>query len=311
MFPVSNGMNILGKKYIFLTISLVLVATSLFAVFSWGLKLGIDFTGGSLLEVEFPGQEVPLDMAKTQLEPLVGTLIVQPVDAHALLLRFGPVDEATHQKIVAILADIAPEKGHIMERRFDSIGPTIGNELKRQAIMALLLAILAITLYITWVFRRVSRPVPAWNYGIVTVVALLHDAILPIGLFAFLGKWHGIEVEGMFITALLTVIGFSVHDTIVVFDRIRENLTRLKTSESYEVTVNRSLQQTIVRSINTSFTVLLVLIAIFWFGGETVRYFSLALIFGIFFGTYSSIFVASPLLVVWHQIGGGERRDRK
>lgn len=289
-------MDIIGHRYIFLTISGVLVLASIIAISVWGLKLGIDFTGGSLLEAEFKGQRPDVvSLAKT-LEPLgLGGVFIQPTGEKGIILRFKSVDEKTHQNILSFLGDAE-------EKRFDSIGPTIGAELKRRSFIALGLAVVAIIIYIAWAFRRVSKPVSSWKYGVVAVLALVHDVTIPTGVFAVLGYSKGVEVDTLFITALLTILGFSVHDTIVVFDRIRENLRKLKVPEPYAATVNRSVNETLVRSINTSFTVLLVLFAIFLFGGASIQYFSLALILGILFGTYSSIFVASPLLVIWNNL---------
>ena len=188
------------------------------------------------------------------------------------------------------------------EKSFSSVGPTIGNELKQKSYYAIALVLLAIVIYIAWAFRRVSRPVASWKYGVAAIIALLHDVIIPTGVFSALGHFLGYEVDVLFVTALLTVLGFSVHDTIVVFDRIRENL--LKREGSFEDIVNYSVNQTMTRSINTSATVMLVLLAVYFFGGESVRNFTLVLILGVFFGTYSSIFIASPILVVWHKLAG-------
>ena len=297
-------MNIIGKKYTFLTFSAILVVLSLAAIAQWGLKLGIDFTGGSLLEVSFATEAPSIDAIQNALRPLaLDTIVVQPVGDQDIIIRMKHIDEETHQKILRALSSLAPA-GSVTELRFDTIGPTIGQELRSRSILAIVLASAMIIIYIAWAFRSVSKPVSSWKYGVVAVLALVHDVTIPPGVFAILGRFYGVEVDALFITALLTVMGFSVHDTIVVFDRIRENLRKLKKPEPYEETVNRSVNETIVRSINTSCTVLLVLCAIFFLGGETTRYFSLVLILGIIFGTYSSIFVASPLLVVWHKLTG-------
>ena len=183
--------------------------------------------------------------------------------------------------------------------RFDSVGPVVGQELKSKAWQAIVLASICIILYIAWAFRKVSRPVSSWKFGVTAVVTLLHDVLVVFGVFVILGELAQVEMDALFITALLTILGFSVHDTIVVFDRIRENLTR-SYSDNFESCVNDSLNQTLARSINTSLTTLLVLLAILFFGGDSIKYFVLALILGIFIGTYSSIFVASQLLLVWH-----------
>lgn len=295
-------MNIIGHKYIFLVFSGILVLASFFALALWGLKPSIDFTGGSLLEIEFKDKRPLVETIQSNLKTFdLGTIIVQPVGDQGMILRFRSVDEETHQRILRVLGAGSKEQAAIVAKRFDSIGPTIGKELSRRALSALGLASLGIIIYLAWAFRNVSKPVSSWKYGVIAVVvAFLHDVLIPVGVFSLLGHFKNIEVDALFITALLTILGFSVHDTIVVFDRIRENLRKLKGSELFEITVNRSVNETIVRSINTSFTVLLVLLAIFFLGGETVRYFSLSLMLGVIFGTYSSIFVASPLLVIWN-----------
>ncbi|MEK7618764.1 MAG: protein translocase subunit SecF, partial [Patescibacteria group bacterium] len=213
-----------------------------------------------------------------------------------VLLRFKTVTEETHQKI---LAELKKDDGTLLEKSFQSIGPVIGQELKSKSLMAILLALVMILLYITIVFRKVSYPVASWKYGTAAIFALFHDLLFVLGIFAVLGHFRGVEIQSSFIPAFLTVLGFSVHDTIVVFDRIRENLQKFK-GEFAEI-VQKSLSETIVRSINTSFTVLLVLSALYFFGGETLKTFSLALLLGIGIGTFSSIFVASPLLVFWHE----------
>lgn len=307
-------MNIIGHKYIFLTFSGILVLASMVSYGLWGLKLGIDFTGGSLIEVEFSGASPSLDDIKRHLAPLdLGAAVIQPAGERGLILRFKNIDEERHQQLLRTLSAAIPQNtddshglNQMKEKRFDSIGPTIGQELKRKSILAVVFAIIAIVLYVAWAFRHVSRPVSSWKYGATVIVALVHDVAIPVGFFAILGYMRGVEIDPLFITALLTILGFSVHDTIVVFDRIRENLRKMKTKEPFAVTVNRSVNETLMRSINTSCTVLIVLIAIFFLGGETTKYFSLALIIGIIFGTYSSIFVASPLLVII-----GARGDRR
>lgn len=302
-------MNIIGHKYIYLTFSGILVMASIIALVVWKLMFGIDFTGGSLLELQFAEGSVPsVDDVRQILAPVnLGDITIQPIGHDGMVLRFRDIDEATHQQILSALSGRLQGQKAPVERKFDAIGPTVGKELRTQAIFAIILTALGIVLYIGWAFRRVSKPIASWKYGVVAVSAFIHDVMIPVGVFAFLGHFYGIAVDALFITALLTVMGFSVHDTIVIFDRIRENLAKLKSAEPFEVTVNRSINETISRSINTSLTVLMVLLAIFLFGGETTRFFALALIIGIVFGTYSSIFVASPLLVIWEST----RRRRK
>ena len=293
--------DIIGKKYYFLGFSGALVLASVLVILMFCLHFGIDFTGGSILEVEFPNMIPPSARVSQVVDSLnVGSVTAQPTGERGMLIRFGAVDENMHQVIVEELRKDGG--GEIDEKRFDSIGPTIGKELKQNAAIALVVAIVAIVLYIAWAFRHVSEPVSSWKYGVAAVIALIHDVTIPTAVFAVLGKFLGVPIDVLFITALLTIMGFSVHDTIVVFDRTRENLRKLKGREEFSVVVNRSVNETFTRSINTSVTILLALVAIVVFGGESVRYFALALIIGIVFGTYSSIFVASPLLVLWNDL---------
>jgi len=297
-------MFIIKHRKIWYIFSGLLAMTSLFSVFYFGLKLGIDFKGGSLLEVEFKEARPEISsLQKTVGELGFGNVSLQPTGDNGLFLRLKNINEEEHQKLLFTLAST----GSFNEIRFDSIGPVIGKELQRKSIYAIVMVIVMIILYITFVFRKVSigssrgdQGVSSFKYGLMAVVALIHDVSLPAGVFAVLGEYFGVEVDILFITAILTVLGFSVHDTIVVFDRIRENLKK-GIGTDFEDTVGISLRQTIARSINTSLTVLLVLFALFFFGGETTKYFSLALIIGVAIGTYSSIFLASPLLVTLHK----------
>lgn len=298
-------MNIIKYRKIYFSISAVLVALSIAALLMWGLKLGIDFTGGSLMELEFKERVLSTQEIKEKLGPLnLGEINIQPAGERGIILRLKDIDESTHQSILSLLGEVDQAKETssygVEEKRFESVGPVIGEELRRRALIAIGLAILMIIVYITWVFRQVSRSVPSWLYGLAAIIALVHDVSIPTGIFSVLGHFRGVEIGLLFITALLTILGFSVHDTIVVFDRIRENLRKGR-GENFEDTINLSIKQTFTRSINTSLTVLLTLLAIYFFGGETIKYFTLILIFGIVFGTYSSIFVASPLLLVFEK----------
>ncbi len=283
-------------NYVF---SALLLAGALSSLLTWGMKFGIDFTGGSILEVEFAATRPEILAVQESLNPLdLGSVTVQPAGQRAAIIRFRDVDEDTHQAILAKLKEVSG--GEITEKRFGSIGPLIGSELQRRALWGIVVALFFIVSYIAWAFRKVSRPVASWKYGAAAVVALAHDILVVIGVFSAIGHFYGIEVDSLFVSALLTILGFSVHDTIVVFDRIRENLFRA-VGGTFEDVVNKSVNDTMVRSINTSLTVLLVLTMLFLFGGESIRYFSLALIIGIAIGTYSSIFIASPLLVDWQR----------
>ncbi len=317
-------MDIIGHKYIFLLFSGVLVCASIVAFFVWGLKLGIDFTGGSLMELEFNQARPSSDEIRKIFDDAgLESVIIQPVDTRGMILRYKYIEENVHQELMQSLSSLnrgTNDKGESLlfiapqssfEKRFDTIGPTIGSELKTRSFMAVGFAVIAIIIYIAYAFRHVSKPITSWKYGVVAVFTLLHDIAIPIGVFSFLGHYLSVEIDPLFITALLTIMGFSVHDTIVVFDRIRENLRKLASPEGFDITVNRSINETFVRSLNTSLTVLIVLFALYMLGGDTIRYFALALILGITFGTYSSIFIASPLLVVWNTIQSKNNLKRR
>lgn len=291
-------LNVIGWRRLWYLISGCLFAASLIALGFWGLKLGIDFTGGSLIEIQFQNERPSVTDISAALPETFGNVFVAPLGDKGVMLRLRSVTEIEHQELLKTLRDkFTPgeESTSLREERFTSIGPTIGTELSQKAIWSIALVLLAIVSYIAWAFRQVTRPVPSWLFGLAAIVALFHDVIIPVGIFSALGHFKGVEIDTLFITAILTVLGFSVHDTIVVFDRIRENL--LRHNENFITLVNNSINQTIARSINTSMTTLLVLITTYIFGGESIRYFILTLIIGIIFGTYSSIFIASPLLV--------------
>ena len=304
-------MDIVAHRKTFYFISAALFLASIASVFLWGLKFGIDFTGGSLIEVEFSGSRAPVEELTRRLAPLnLGEVRMQPTGEQGLFIRLRHIDEPTHQAVLAALTAGRPDgqsDSDVSEKRFDTIGPTIGKELAKKSILAVILVIFLIVSYIAWAFRKVSLPIASWKYGITTVVALIHDVVIPTGFFAVLGRFYGFEVDTLFITAILTILGFSVHDTIVVFDRIRENLKNSNTQGDFGVLVNRSVRQTFTRSVNTSLTVVLAMIAVYIFGGETTRAFSLTLVIGVIVGTYSSIFIASPLLVTWYSFA--QRRE--
>jgi len=291
---------IIKYRYVFLAVSGILIVASIVSLVVFGLRLGIDFTGGSLLEVRFtervPSAEEIREVTK-DLE--IGEIVIQSTGEQGTILRLRHVDEETHQKILEKLRAFS----ELEEQRFNAIGPVIGEELKRKSVVALAAATLAIMVYLAWAFRHVSTPVASWQYGFtVAAVAFFHDVLLPLGVFAVLGKFAGVEIGVSFVAAILTVLGFSVHDTIVVFDRTRENLRKNPPGTPFGDIVNQSVNQTIGRSITTSLTVLITVAAIFVFGGETLKTFSLVLLIGVAIGTYSSIFVASPLLVEFSRL---------
>lgn len=306
--------QIIQKRKIWLSISGALAGLALIALFAFGLNFGIDFTGGSLLEVRFLNERPAVNDIQSAVADLeLGSLVVQPVDDKNVILRFKDTSEEKHQQALARLNDIvsniaengeeAEDAGvlsNIEELRFDSVGPSIGQELKTKSFWATIIVLIAIILYIAWAFNKVSKPVASWKYGVAATIALFHDVLITLGVFAVLGHFYGMEINTPFIAAILTVLGYSVNDTIVVFDRVRENLP--KSHEDFENTVNTSVNQTIQRSVNTAFTTLLVLMAILIFGGATIRDFVLAFAIGVFIGTYSSIFIASPIVVIWEKM---------
>ena len=284
--------DFLKYRKIYFAFSGLLILGSLACLILFGLKPGIDFTGGSILEVEYKAERFSNQEIKNALADLeLGEIYIQPTGERGVIIRMKDIDEATHQQVLEKLEGVE-------ELRFESIGPVIGRELKEKTKMVIVLSLLAIVFYIAFVFRRISRPVASWQYGIASLLALFHDVLIPIGILSLLGFLYGVQITIPVIVALLTVLGYSINNTVVVFDRIRENLLK-RIGATYEGTVNNSLNQTLTRSLNTSLTTLFVLTAIFFLGGETLKYFALALILGITAGTYSSIFLASPILVSW------------
>lgn len=288
------------RKYAY-AFSLTVTLLSVAALVLWGLRFGIDFKGGTLLEVQFAVEPTPeVKQVTDALEPLgLQSLTVQPTENHAVLLRYLSSDENANDQVLEKLKGLDSE---VKQLRTNFIGGSVSGQIKKNAVAGIILAVIGIALYIAWAFRRVSAPVTSWEYGLGAIIALGHDILVTIGVFAVLGKLYGIEVGVPFIAALLTILGYSVNDTIVVYDRIRENLLREHGKTDFEETVNRSLNQTLGRSVNTSMTVIITLLAITIFGGESIRYFSLAILVGVTFGTYSSIYVASALLVTRYKM---------
>lgn len=280
--------------YILSTILIALSIGSMVAFRPW--NIGIDFKGGSILEVAYPEGRPEIDTLREELAALEWkSVLVQATGNDAFLIRTEALSEAQRQELIATVSHQGTTK--IEERRFNSVGPTIGAELRSKALWAIALVLLMIVLFIAFAFRHVSRQVSSWVYGLVAIAALLHDVFIPTGIYVALGHYFiDVQIDVLFITAILTVLGFSVHDTIVVFDRTRENL-KLRTWKEFDETVGHSVEQTFVRSVNTSLTVLLVILALYFVGGETTKNFALVLALGVTIGTYSSIFIASPLLV--------------
>lgn len=274
-------------KYLFFAISLAVILPGIYSLARYGLKTSIDFTGGTLLEIKND---------KVESKNLADLGTVQKTSANTYIIKTKQMDTTQKDKIVA---DLTGKYGAIEVARFETVGPVIGAELTQKAIQAIIIASVAIIFYIAYAFREIPKPYSSFKFGVSAVIALLHDVLVLTGIFSILGNYFNVEIDALFVTAVLTVIGFSVHDTIVVFDRIRENLHKEGNKVGFEQVVNDSLLQTLVRSLNTSLTALFVMLAIILFGGESIRIFALALFIGIFSGTYSSIFNAAPLLVIW------------
>lgn len=293
--------DIIGKRKYFYVFSGTLMLASIVALSVWGLKYGLDFTGGTLMEVQVPNLKIQSDEPKSILRDAgVNDAVISPSQNSSILIRYGNSDDEKNKTVLDKLKEKYPD---IQNTRLDYIGPSISSELKKKSLWALSIAVGGIALYIAYAFRKVSRPVESWKYGVGAIVALIHDVLITVGIFSMLGHFANIEIDSSFIAALLTILGFSVHDTIVVYDRTRENLLKFGSGENFDETVNRSLNETMVRSINTSLTVIITLLAIFAFGGASIKNFTLALLLGITFGTYSSIFVASALVVDWWRWG--------
>jgi len=300
-------MNIVRYKNLFFAFSLIIIIPGIFALFMWGLKVGIDFAGGTLWEVKVAESIDSLIIQEFLSGQGAEVAQVAQTSGDTYLIRLKTTDEET---LNGLRTNVDENFGPSEDVRLETVGPTISKELAQKAIIAVLVAIAAIVVYITWAFRQVPKPTSSLAFGICTVIALLHDVLLLVGVFALLGHFFAIEVDALFITATLTVIGFSVHDTIVVFDRIRENLKKYD-DYPFENVVNHSILQTFSRSLNTSLTAVFVLLALFLFGGESIKTFVLALLIGIISGTYSSIFNAAPLLIVWQNLTGRKFRLKR
>jgi preprotein translocase subunit SecF len=288
-------MNIVGKRYWFFFLSILVIIPGMIGLAIWGLPLAIDFTGGSLLEMRFEAgrRPQPAEVVAVYDELGIQDPQVQSVGSTDIAARSKTIDDAQKAEVIAALEDRLDEAITVL--RFDSVGPSIGIEAAERAGGAVAMAAVGILAFITYAFWGMPH---AHRYGVAAIIAMLHDVAVVIGVEAFLGHFLGWEADSLFLTALLTVIGFSVHDTIVVFDRIRENRRSMRRVE-FETLVNHSINQTMARSINTQLTVMLTLLALLVFGGVTTRHFITVLMVGVFSGTYSSIFNAAPILVVW------------
>ena len=300
-------MFIVNNRKIFYTFSLVLIAASIVAAIVWGFSFGIDFKGGSSVQFQYTGTTPALDAVKTQLNTLdlnpsiVGNYTLVPTGNNGYILSMRTVTETERAEITALIVASAAKGTTVELKQFSSVGPTLGAEAATKSVESIFLVIIAIVIFLTFAFRKVSEPVSSWKYGIVSIIALSHDVIIPTGVFIALNHFfHTYQIDTLFVTAILVILGFSIHDTIVVFDRVRENLKDNfgnKHKKNFEQIVGESISQTFVRSINTSLTTLLAVLVVYLIGPAATKNFALVLFVGIFFGTYSSIFIGSNLLV--------------
>lgn len=288
-------MNIVKHRYLYFLISLIIILPGLIALGVWGLPLSHDFTGGSMLEVQFEEGKAlaPAEITGIYQSMDISDPFVQTSDDNIRIIRSKQIDEETKDIVLTKLKDTS--RGDVTVLQFETVGPTIGQEIASRAAITIAMAAIGILLYITWAFRGIPN---AFRYGVAAIVAMLHDVIVIIGMGAILGQFMGWEVDTLYLTALLTVIGYSVNDTVVIFDRIREN-THIHRNLPYETIVNHSIVQTLSRSLKTAFTVMVTLLALSMFGGVTIRHFSIVLFIGILSGTYSSIFNSAMILIVW------------
>jgi len=282
------------KLYYF--ISGVLILVSIVCLAKFGLKFSIDFLGGSILEVDLEKRPANSVIQEKLNQLNLGEITIQPTGESGVILRLKSIDENTHQQIISSLNEISK----VEEKRFESIGPTIGKELKGKTLLLVIISLMSLLIYIAIAFRKISGTISSWQYGVVSIITLAFDVLIPIAAFAILGKIYNIQFNIPIVAALLTILGYTINDKVIVFDRVRENLLRSR-EENFEELVNQSLNQIIGRSLSTGACTLLVLFSLFFFGGETLKYFALTLIVGIVIGTYSSLFIASPLLISWEK----------
>lgn len=288
-------MYVVKYRKVFYIIASIFISFSIFSISFWGLNFGIDFTGGSILEIRFAQQtninEILINQGHNQA-------VVRGIADNGYIVRTHALSETEQLSLNEAISAVG---GEIISQ--STVGPVLGKELQKKAILSIILVVLAIITFITYVFRKVSEPVSSWKYGVVAIVALVHDVLIPTGIFAFMGRNGGFEIDTLFITAILVILGFSVHDTIVVFDRTRENLKNGELKKrSFAEVVGMSISQTFSRSINTSLTTAIALCILWLFGPVATKNFALVLIIGVFVGSYSSIFVGSPLLVTLQKL---------
>lgn len=287
----------MSKKIWFFILSGLIILPGIWGLWQYGLNLGIDFTGGTIVTFKTTQATNSFDVSTALRESAIDVVSLSEISPQSYTLKTKPIPT---DQISAISKNLSTKFGPTEIESVESVGPIIGGETTRNAVIAILVASVMIVVYLAISFRKVPKPASAWRFGITAVVALLHDVLVVLGIFAILGHFFKVEIDVLFVTAVLTVIGFSVHDTIVVFDRIRENLPKNLSKKFSEVT-NISIVQTLARSLSTSLTVVLVLLALLLFGGETIKWFVVALLVGIISGTYSSIFNASALLALWEE----------
>jgi preprotein translocase subunit SecF len=303
--------NFLKYKNFFLVFSLLVVIACVALMTVWPLKPSIEFTGGSVLEVKYQDNRPSTQEVQDKIKDLkLGDVSVQQVEDKGLILRMQSTSEDTHQKVIEKLK----ETGNFEEQSFESVGPVVGKELYQKTVLLVIVSLAAMLLYIAFAFKNVPGPVSPWIYGLASFLMLAHDVIIPLGVFSVLGKFYGTQVTIPIITALLTVVGYAINNVIVVYDRTRENLQKTRSANFAEI-ANISINQTLSRQINTSLAVLFPLFAMYFMSGVALKFFSLALILGIITGTYSSIFLATPMLVAWlnfrnkgQKAKGGKRR---
>ncbi|MDO8565290.1 MAG: protein translocase subunit SecF [bacterium] len=296
-------MWIVKNRIIFYIFSTILFAVSFYGIFTYGFNQSIDFRGGTITEVKYTEARLAQEDIESGITKLgIGGFSVRPSGDTNYIIRTRELTPAERELVLGALGH--PLTKLIIERQ-NTIGPVAGSELKNKAMKAIVVVVLMIVLFVTFAFRGVSKPVSSWKYGLAVVIALIHDVVIPTGVFVFLGHYLGVEIDLLFVTGLLAILGYSVHDSIVVFDRVRENLRinqENNTHEDFETLVGKSVNQTFARSINTSLTIFITLIALYIFGPAATKHFALLLTIGVIVGTYSSIFVASPLLVTFYKL---------
>ncbi|MBU4285025.1 protein translocase subunit SecF [Patescibacteria group bacterium] len=272
----------------------ILIIASIVCLLVFGLNLGIDFLGGTIWEFELENRPDNAVIQEKLNKFDLGEIVIQPTGEKGTILRFKNIDENIHQQMLSSLNEISK----VEERRFESIGPTIGRELRNKTIALIIISMISLLIYIAVAFRKLSWPISGWKYGLVSIITLAIDVIIPVFVLILLGKFNNVQFNIPIVAALLTILGYTINDKVIIFDRVRENILRTR-SEDFAGTINQSLNQVISRSLSTGFCTLLILFSIFFLGGETLKYFSLTLIIGIIVGTYTSLFIASALLISW------------